>query len=1313
MEEAYSAFVDLAVRLKTMKATSAYDSFTFALLKFLPFDPKVVPTEEVVRRLTELSDFIARNFTQDPQIFQRPAEDLAEELLPVIDDWIHNNRLHYKFTRQMWASAYAALSAKERSRTGGNAQYPLDMSEGGLVQTKAGLTRFLALQLTWHPVLTALYDASAQTFAEILGMPMVNVLHSPTEWPIVVYPFDEIGDTETDNPNSSAVAHVAIYEGYVAVDSTYLERYSYPGYTGEEFAANLQSSMDHEFVHQILSDIKVDKHIVKPIDEGLAVLGQTLAYQHRYGEPLPADTVTDEYRGYYEQSPSLFRASADHFTDLLKAAMHIKNIKNIRNAPENMTDAERVSYQQNFNFQSLIGFLSAILTRTLQEEYNPAAAVAFTTSLFEQVISAIAGKSPQKAMDSTLLAGIVAKAGGVPVTTHPILDMMQRADDPFFSPIVQNLAVWYLDGYSAGSTEIPRDRYLALIGLLLDRFSMLEDYLQQRLLYGLHIEDLPDILPLMPGHMFSLAPDEAYGLRRMFIDKYQKWYTDERLVRLISSLLQSGDENQVFNALKIVEGLDFKHRGVFLPSIEAIESENENIIQMKTWILNGPMGYFRDCLSDAGVVSRVYAADGGGGGNGCSWMLRPPVRVIGEWLRGMVRRPGLRAEDMTKPLADAIERLLRKQSGEQKGKGETIHIYVPFLANNILQSQSVIVRMPPTTITNQFGLSMPPMMGESTVTAKNTLPALSAILESRPNWSDVNTGSREVKIMPWDSISLYASTGDINTSNDYTFSFVRKAYAADGSPGGSGGSGGGCRILRVLIPFVRSTEGFVRNTLHRVPVYAIGEWVRNLLQPKQAEPESEELEGTIGGGEVEDAAQPNPDVQQAIRVAAAQIPKSMHRYYYPFSGLDVGPMTALKGWGDATYLDIDPELADAVRRYAAEHNIQVDVRTQSASDFTTEKKVGLLILLNPNDSTGKEFESLADNGYVFTNNWTGAATDLVANPSYRLLGAIVKDDQGQYVMDRDAQGYFQEVTSDDEWKAYAGNVIQYMAYEKAKKLLESNEGYRRYVVEGKVLEGYKAFYEENRVPTTTVSVYNGDFLHPPPHRKSVGGAYFLFQKIVPHRTLFSRFGAIPSAIIDWLRGVVRLPRLRAEDITKPLADAIKKEVDNCGTGSYRTIPRFYADSLFRGAAGLFHPLKVEEEQSDDDQQERKETAAIDDIAQKSWTHDSRLANSSAIRKQAIPPLNALTTSRRVSVNDGWMRTTGVINRSPNHPAERLVNNSERMDGRMEKNFITSYANTPEEASSNDYVFPFVRKAYAADGSPGGSGGGLDTMYKYC
>ena len=172
-------------------------------------------------------------------------------------------------------------------------------------------------------------------------------------------------------------------------------------------------------------------------------------------------------------------------------------------------------------------------------------------------------------------------------------------------------------------------------------------------------------------------------------------------------------------------------------------------------------------------------------------------------------------------------------------------------------------------------------------------------------------------------------------------------------------------------------------------------------------------------------------------------------------------------------------------------------------------------------------------------------------------------------------------------------------------------------------------------------------------------------------------------------------------------------MDNCGTGSYRTIPRFYADSLFRGAAGLFHPLKVEEEQSDDDQQERKETAAIDDIAQKSWTHDSRLANSSAIRKQAIPPLNALTTSRRVSVNDGWMRTTGVINRSPNHPAERLVNNSERMDGRMEKNFITSYANTPEEASSNDYVFPFVRKAYAADGSPGGSGGGLDTMYKYC
>ncbi len=94
------------------------------------------------------------------------------------------------------------------------------------------------------------------------------------------------------------------------------------------------------------------------------------------------------------------------------------------------------------------------------------------------------------------------------------------------------------------------------------------------------------------------------------------------------------------------------------------------------------------------------------------------------------------------------------------------------------QRSSVVVN--PESIINRFTPSTDEMSGVTTVIAKTTLPALSEILESRANWSDVNTGSLSTNTMP-DRIPPYRSTDAAIPSNEGAFPFIRKAYAADRS----------------------------------------------------------------------------------------------------------------------------------------------------------------------------------------------------------------------------------------------------------------------------------------------------------------------------------------------------------------------------------------------------------------------------------------------------------------------------------------------------------------------------------------------------
>ena len=63
---------------------------------------------------------------------------------------------------------------------------------------------------------------------------------------------------------------------------------------------------------------------------------------------------------------------------------------------------------------------------------------------------------------------------------------------------------------------------------------------------------------------------------------------------------------------------------------------------------------------------------------------------------------------------------------------------------------------------------------------------------------------------------------------------------------------------------------------------------------------------------------------------------------------------------------------------------------------------------------------------------------------------------------------------------------------------------------------------------------------------------------------------------------------------------------------------------------------------------------------------SILENNSAINKQIILLSSAFEKSANIWIRDKLKRFAGVIITNPNHPAARLVNNSERMAGRIRK-----------------------------------------------
>ena len=161
----------------------------------------------------------------------------------------------------------------------------------------------------------------------------------------------------------------------------------------------------------------------------------------------------------------------------------------------------------------------------------------------------------------------------------------------------------------------------------------------------------------------------------------------------------------------------------------------------------------------------------------------------------------------------------------RNGEG-LIHIFSPFFARNMLNVQKERLAVIPMSIPIQSGLSNTVNSGVITPTAKNTLPALSEMLDSRASWPTVKTGSLGAgNMMPDTFISLHSITPSSELSID--FSFVPKAYAADGSAL-SGGSRWGCAAARMAASAARIAAGFVEKS-YLMPNRVIGGGAMYLL----------------------------------------------------------------------------------------------------------------------------------------------------------------------------------------------------------------------------------------------------------------------------------------------------------------------------------------------------------------------------------------------------------------------------------------------------------------------------------------------------
>lgn len=146
--------------------------------------------------------------------------------------------------------------------------------------------------------------------------------------------------------------------------------------------------------------------------------------------------------------------------------------------------------------------------------------------------------------------------------------------------------------------------------------------------------------------------------------------------------------------------------------------------------------------------------------------------------------------------------------------------------------------------------------------------------------------------------------------------------------------------------------------------------------------------------------------------------------YHPCSGNYKTPSVVFPN-ARVIYVEKDARAVAAFRKEGYE------AHETSATEFTPDVPVDLLILLNPAILSEHPASTVRSGGYVFCNDYHGTASELNRNEAFEFVGVVIPTEDGYKFDKANLEDYWQEVGTDEEFRNARLDPFGAVSYEGA------------------------------------------------------------------------------------------------------------------------------------------------------------------------------------------------------------------------------------------------------------------------------------------
>jgi len=228
-------------------------------------------------------------------------------------------------------------------------------------------------------------------------------------------------------------------------------------------------------------------------------------------------------------------------------------------------------------------------------------------------------------------------------------------------------------------------------------------------------------------------------------------------------------------------------------------------------------------------------------------------------------------------------------------------------------------------------------------------------------------------------------------------------------------------------------------------------------------------------GEVQERTlERSPRLVDCYRTFSRECAPGTAMVLYPSSATDA---SASEVFPNVTYVDIDAAAIAALQGAGhAAHCMRIQ-------DFTPEREVDVLILLNPAGAGTHAARHVAVWGHVLCNDYHRTATTIREHGDFGLLGILVKEDAE---FDRDhPELYWKDVETDAEFERASAYV-----YEVARRVVADVQG----IVTGDVVGAYAQIYRD-APESAGIRMHGDEYLPALPRKKGHMDDLFVFRRV--------------------------------------------------------------------------------------------------------------------------------------------------------------------------------------------------------------------------